>query len=208
MLALLRIPANLGYLALAALVGAESGGLPVPGETALITASVLAERGKLALPVVIVVAASAAIAGDNLGYLLGRRLGRTLLARPGRLHAHRVGLLARADAVFERHGAKTVFFGRWILGLRVWAAWLAGAAHMPWQRFLLYNALGGICWATTVGIAGYALGKGAEKLFASAGAAVAIVVIVALGGVWGWTHLRRRRRPPEPAPEPRPTGDG
>jgi membrane-associated protein len=192
-LALLRIPANLGYLALAGLVGAESGGLPVPGETALITASVLAERGKLELPLVIVVAASAAIVGDNLGYLLGRRLGRTILARPGRLHAHRTSLLARADAVFERHGAKTVFFGRWILGLRVWAAWLAGAAHMPWRRFLLYNALGGICWATSVGIAGYVIGKGAERLFASAGAAVAIAVIVLVGGAWGWTHLRRRR---------------
>ena len=83
MLALFRIPANLGYLALAGLVGAESGGLPVPGETALITASVLAERGKLSLPLVILVAASAAIVGDNLGYVLGRRLGRTLLARPG-----------------------------------------------------------------------------------------------------------------------------
>ena len=150
MLALIRIPANLGYAALAALVGAESGGMPVPGETALITASVLAQRGKLELELVILIAASAAIVGDNIGFLLGRRLGRVLLERPGRLQSHRTAVLERADRLFERHGAKTVFFGRWITGLRVWAAWLAGAAHMPWPRFLLYNALGGVAWAVTV----------------------------------------------------------
>jgi membrane protein DedA with SNARE-associated domain len=182
--ALVHIPANLGYLALAALVGAESGGLPVPGETALITASVLAQRGRLELVLVIAVAAGAAIAGDNVGFLLGRRLGRSLLERPGRLHARRMALLERADGLFARHGAKTVFFGRWIAGLRIWAAWLAGTAHMRWPRFLLWNALGGIAWATTVGVAGYLIGVGAERVFASAGAAVAIAVVVLVGGAW------------------------
>ena len=195
MLALIRIPANLGYAALAALVGAESGGLPVPGETALITASVLAQRGKLQLELVILIAASAAIVGDNIGFLLGRRLGRVLLERPGRLQARRVALLERADRLFARHGAKTVFFGRWVAGLRVWAAWLAGAAHMPWPRFLLFNALGGFAWAITVGVTGYLVGKGAEKLFASVGAGVAIAVVVIVGVVWGVTHMRRRRAP-------------
>ena len=193
MLALIRIPANLGYAALAALVGAESGGLPVPGETALITASVLAQRGKLELELVILIAASAAIVGDNIGFLLGRRLGRVLLERPGRLQSHRTAVLERADRLFARHGAKTVFFGRWITGLRVWAAWLAGAAHMPWPRFLLFNALGGIAWAVTVGVTGYLIGKGAEKVFASVGAAVAIAVVLIVGTVWGVSHARRRR---------------
>lgn len=111
--------------------------MPVPGETALIATSVLASQGDLSIEVVIPVAAAAAIIGDNIGYVIGSRVGRRLLTRPGRGQARRLALLRRGDALFQRHGAKAVFLGRWIGGLRVWASWLAGMTTMPWRSFLL-----------------------------------------------------------------------
>src|SRR5689334_13644654 len=119
---LIAVPSNLGYLALAALVGSESTGVPVPGETALIAAALLAHAGRLELPAVIAVAATAAIVGDNLGYLIGRRGGRWLLERPGPFRGYRLELLRRGEPFFERHGPKAVFLGRWVSGLRVAAA--------------------------------------------------------------------------------------
>jgi membrane-associated protein len=191
--ALLNVPSRLGYAALGGLVIAESGGLPVPGETALITAGVLAQQGKLEIPVVIVIAAAAAIIGDNIGYAVSRRVGRRLLERPGRSQQRRLDLLERGELFFERHGPKAVFFGRWIAGLRIWASWLAGITGMKWRSFLLWNALGGITWAITVGLAGYAIGKTAETVIQTAGLAIGItaVVLVVVGYVW-W-HWRRRR---------------
>jgi membrane protein DedA with SNARE-associated domain len=159
--AFFSVPANVGYPLLALLVGAESAGALVPGETALIVAAALAARGHLSLPLVIGVAAAAAIVGDNLGYVLGRRGLRPLLTRrehPGR----RQQLLARGEEFFVRHGNGAVFFGRWLPGLRVAAAWLAGADAMPWRRFLFWNALGGIGWAITIGSAAFVLGKSAS----------------------------------------------
>ena len=122
--------------------------MPIPGETALITAAVLASGGKLKIELVIPLAAAAAIVGDNIGYLIGRKGGRWLLERPGRFQRQRLEVLETGEPFFERHGPKAVFFGRFILGLRVWASWLAGATHMRWRSFFFWNALGGICWAT------------------------------------------------------------
>ena len=97
----------------------------------------------------IALAAAAAIVGDNIGYLIGRKGGRWLLERPGPLPPPAAGRCsATGEPFFERHGPKAVFFGRFVLGLRVWASWLAGATRMPWRSFVLWNALGGICWAT------------------------------------------------------------
>ena len=97
----------------------------------------------------IALAAAAAIVGDNIGYLIGRKGGRWLLERPGALPAASACRCSPAgEPFFERHGPKAVFFGRFVLGLRVWASWLAGATRMPWRSFVLWNALGGICWAT------------------------------------------------------------
>src|ERR687887_1236688 len=155
--AILTVPATVGYPLLFVLVGAESAGALVPGETSLIIAGALAGRGELSLPLVVAVAATAAILGDNIGYLIGRRGLRRLLDRPGRWSAHRQRLVARGEAFFARHGSAAVFFGRWLPGLRVVASWLAGANRMPWPRFLLWNALGGIPWAATVGPAAYLL---------------------------------------------------
>jgi len=167
--------------------------VPVPGETALVASSVLAKHGELQIEVVIAIAAAAAIIGDNVGYLVSRRVGRRVLERPGRRQQRRLELLARGEMFFERHGPKAVFFGRWIAGLRVWASWLAGITEMPWPTFVLWNALGGISWAITVGVAGYLLGEAAEQILQGAGIGALVVAAVALVAVYVYFHRRRGR---------------
>jgi membrane protein DedA with SNARE-associated domain len=185
---LLNVPANIGYPLLFVFVGAESAGALVPGETALIVAGALAGQGRLSLPLVIAVAAGGAILGDNIGYLIGRRGLRRLFDRPGR----RRRLLERGEEFFLRHGSAAVFFGRWLPGLRVAASWLAGANRMRWRRFLFWNTLGGIAWATTVGTAAYLLGRSASSsLGAIVFAAVTLAALFYLSGrIW-----RRYARP-------------
>jgi undecaprenyl-diphosphatase len=158
-----------GYPALFLMVMAESGGIPLPGETALISAAIVASQGKLAIEVVIALAALAAIAGDNAGYLISRRVGPALLERPGLFERRRRRVLEVGRPFFERHGALAVFAGRWIVGLRTWASWLAGASAMPWRRFALWNAAGGISWATTVGLVAYLLGQTATSAITAFG---------------------------------------
>ncbi|MEA2443517.1 MAG: hypothetical protein QOJ12_809 [Thermoleophilales bacterium] len=162
---LLTFTQTAGYPLLFALIVAESGGVPVPGETALITAAALAGQGKLSIAVVIPVAAGAAIIGDNLGFLLARRFGRGLLERPGPFFGQRRRALEVGEPFFARHGPKAVFFGRWILGLRTWTAWLAGASKMNWRAFAVWNAAGGVSWAATVGLTAYFLGQSTAGLF-------------------------------------------
>jgi membrane protein DedA with SNARE-associated domain len=188
--ALIAIPSNLGYLALALLVGAESMGVPLPGETALITAAILSRDGSLQIEVVIAIAATAAIVGDNLGYLIGRRFGRGLLTRPGRWEAKRRNALVAGEAFFTRHGAKAVFLGRFVAALRIWAAWIAGMTHMPWRSFLLWNALGGVVWAVTFGLVGYLAGEAVARVIERAGVAFAVVVVIAAGVAY--LAIRRR----------------
>jgi membrane-associated protein len=181
-----------GYPLLFLIVMGESSGVPVPGETALITASILASRGKLQIELVIVLAAAAAIVGDNIGYVIGRKGGRWLLERPGRFYRQRRQVLETGEPFFERHGPKAVFFGRFILGLRVWASWLAGATRMDWRSFVLWNALGGICWATVIGVLSYSLGHAAGdavKTFGLYGLAAAVLAIAT--GLFA--HRRHRR---------------
>jgi membrane protein DedA with SNARE-associated domain len=182
-----------GYPLLGLLVMAESSGVPMPGETALIVGGVLASRGTLQIELVIVVAAAGAIVGDNIGYYVGRRGGRWLLQRPGPFHEHRLRVLETGEPFFARHGPKAVFFGRFILGLRTWASWLAGANHMRWRTFVLWNALGGICWATGVGLLAYFLGRSAGNLLETFGIfGLAAMAIAAVGGyLWHRRHKRR-----------------
>src|SRR5512132_4427878 len=116
-------------------------GVPVPGETALITAGIVASRGQLEIEVVIALAAAAAILGDNVGFAIGRKLGRQLLTAPGPLVGHRRQVLALGEPFFQRHGPKAVFLGRWVAGLRITAAWMAGANRMGWPTFLFWDAL-------------------------------------------------------------------
>lgn len=183
-------PAQLGYPVLAALIFGESAGLPLPGETALITAGGLAAGGHLALPAVIGVAAVAAITGDTLGYWLGRRGGRAFLTRDGFLAEHRRAAVKRADRFFERYGTATVFFGRWVPGVRVVAAVLAGATRMPWPRFAVANALGALAWASTVATAAALLGPTGAMLLAAGGLGLG----AAGAGAGWWRHVRARRR--------------
>jgi membrane protein DedA with SNARE-associated domain len=160
---------------------------------------VLASQGKLQIELVIALAALAAIVGDNLGYLIGRKGGRWLLERPGPFHRHRLNVLGMGEPFFEQHGPKAVFFGRFVLGLRTWASWLAGANHMPWRSFFLWNALGGICWATAVGLVAYFVGQSASNAIATFGIFGLGAVVLALGG--GFLLHRRHRRHQQAAEE-------
>jgi undecaprenyl-diphosphatase len=190
MLSLVNLPAHLGYLIVFALVGAESTGVPVPGETALITAGVLAHNGQFTIQLVIVVAAAGAIVGDNIGYVIGRTGGRRLLERPGFLEQHRREILRKGEPFFRKHGPKAVFLGRWFAGLRIAAAWLAGINRMPWHVFVFWNALGGIAWATSVGLLAYYLGPTVERVLKYIGlGGVAVLALVAVGYL-AWRRFR------------------
>jgi membrane protein DedA with SNARE-associated domain len=171
-----------GLVVLFLLIALESAGVPLPGETALIAAAVLASDGHFDIVWVIVVASAAAIIGDNVGYWLGRVGGRRLLTRWKRASRHAERALPKAEQFFARHGGKTVFIGRFIAILRITAAWLAGISKMPWWRFLLWNAAGGIAWATLVGLVAYYGGKAAAdalERYGLVGGAVMLVIAVA-----------------------------
>jgi membrane protein DedA with SNARE-associated domain len=184
---------HIGYPLLFLVVMAESSGVPVPGETGLIAAGVLASKGTVQIELVIPIAAAAAIIGDNIGYVIGRRGGRWLLERPGRYHAQRLKALENGEAFFERHGPKAVFFGRFLLGLRVWASWLAGATHMHWRSFVFWNACGGICWATAIGLLAYFVGHAAGNAIQIFGLfGLAAVVVAVIGGFV--LHRRHQQR--------------
>src|SRR5262245_42068304 len=148
-----------GYAVVFAGVFLENTGLPVPGETMLLAGAALAHFGTLSLLPVILTAIAGATLGDNLGFYIGRRGGRRLVERFG----WRLGLtperLAEFDRFFARHGGRTVFIARFITGLRVIGAMLAGGSGMPWRTFLVYNASGAVVWCTAVAFAGYALGR-------------------------------------------------
>jgi membrane protein DedA with SNARE-associated domain len=180
---LITVVENVGIPALFVFIAVETMGIPLPGETALVTMAILASQGHFPIEWVIVAAAAGAIAGDNVGFFLGRRYGRRVLASErGPFHKHRVKLLDLGEPFFERHGPKAVFIGRWIAGLRITAAWLAGSARMSWPVFTFYNALGGICWALSVGLLAYYLGHTAETIFRTVGlvglGVFALVVLV------------------------------
>jgi len=168
-------------------------GIPVPGETALITAALLAHDGKMEILPLIALAAAAAIIGDNVGFAIGRKGGRRLFELPGPFHRHRLEALAVGEPFFARHGPKAVFLGRWVAGLRIASAWLAGMNKMPWPRFLFWNALGGICWATSIGLGVYIAGHAFEKVLGVGGIVAAGVVSGALVGVFVWKRMRSRR---------------
>lgn len=170
-----------GYYLLFALVGAESLGIPLPGETALVTAAALAALGRLDIYAVIAVAAAGAILGDNGGYWIGRKGGLALIRRHGRLFRVDETKVTRIHAFFDRHGAKTIFIGRFIALLRTWAAFFAGVACMPYGVFMTYNALGGVIWATLFGVLGYVFGRNLPRLERYIGqASVAVVLLVLL----------------------------
>jgi len=192
--AIISATGSLGYF-LPALVGLESLGVPSPGETALVLAAVLASQGKLQIWLVLVIAVTSAIVGDNIGYAIGRKLGREILEATGPFQARRVKLLSVGDRFFSRHGTKAVFLGRWVSLVRVVVAWMAGIDEMPFPRFFFWNALGGLTWASTVGLVAYSGGRSATKVFSTVGLYGGIAVGVALvGGVVFWKLRERRHR--------------
>lgn len=184
-----------GYVALGAMIFLESAGVPIPGETALLAAAFGSAHGVFFLPWVIAIAASASILGDNLGFWMGRRLGRSWLERYG----HRLWLtdarLAAVDRFFERFGPSTVAIARFVTGVRVIAAFAAGTSRMSWPVFIRYNVLGAVAWATIVSLIGYAIGRGYGGIsawFGRTGIVLAVVVPAALGAAllirW-WTRF-------------------
>ena len=190
--AILGVSNSLGYL-LPAIIGLESLGIPSPGETALVAAAVLASQGKLEIGLVILIGVCSAIVGDNIGYLLGRRYGRSVFTAPGPFMHNRIRAIRYGDGFFERHGPKAVFIGRWIALVRFATAWLAGINHMPFKQFFFWNALGGITWGVTYGLVGYYGGQAAAHVLAEAGI-VGLVGLLILPVVIYVVVKRRERR--------------
>jgi membrane-associated protein len=184
-----------GIVALFALIAVETMGIPLPGETALIAAGIFASQGHLAIEAVIVAAATAAILGDNVGFFIGRRYGRRVLESDrGPFAHHRQKLLEVGEPFFAKHGPKAVFLGRWVVGLRIAAAWLAGANRMPWRVFAFWNALGALAWATSVGMLAYALGPTAEGVFEQVGVAGLAIATLTAACYLLWRRSRHAYR--------------
>ena len=171
----------------------ESAGLPLPGETALVSAALYAgSTGRLDIVFIVAVAAMAAIIGDNIGYLIGRVFGQPILER----HGKRIGLgperLAVGQYLFRKHGGLIVFFGRFVAFLRAFAALLAGVNRMEWRHFALMNALGGIVWASVFGFGAYMLG---ERIHAVAGPmSIVFLVVAILLLAAGFVYFRKHER--------------
>ena len=187
------VSSSLGYI-LPAIIGLESMGIPSPGETALVLAAVLASQGKLQIWLVILIGVASAIAGDNLGYFLGRRFGREVLARPGPLWNRRLAAIRYGDRFFARHGPRAVFFARWIALVRFAAAWLAGINRMPFRLFFFWNALGAVSWGVTYGLVGYYAGEAGAGVLARFGIAGIVILVLVSVGIPLVNRFRRRRR--------------
>jgi membrane-associated protein len=177
---LIEIPANVGYPVVFVLIAIETMGIPVPAETALIAAAILAHDGQMDIVTLTIIAATAAILGDNVGFAIGRRYGRNLFLIKGPFLHHRHKALELGEPFFAKHGPKAVFLGRWVAGLRIASAWLAGMNKMSWPVFVFWNALGGICWAASVTLSIYFLGKAAEDAMNIVGPAALGVVAIAV----------------------------
>ena len=175
-----------GPLLVAAVVALESMGVPLPGETTLVTAALYAgTTHDLHIGAVVAAAALGAIAGDSAGYWIGRRFGQRLLVRYGRLIRIDAGRLRLGQYLFARHGGKVVFFGRFVALLRALAAILAGTNGMRWPRFLAFNAAGGVCWASLFGFGAYSLGEGFTHVQGPIAIAGIVLGITGVGaGVW------------------------
>ena len=172
-----------GLWVLLIIIMLESAGIPMPGETALVTAALYAgSTQRMSLTSIVLVASTAAIIGDNFGYLIGRSIGARLIMRYGsyvRLNQPRLKI---GQYLFLRHGGKIVFFGRFVAILRTYAAVLAGMNHMQWRLFLVVNALGGVCWALLFSSGAYLLGEQFERIASSLSflmlvAAIALVIV-------------------------------
>lgn len=188
-----RFIADYGYWGIAGVVGLESMGIPLPGETILIAAAAWAAFShQLSIELVIAAAAGGAIVGDSLGYLIGRRIGFPLLLRYGARIGATEARLKVGQYLFLRHGGKVVFFGRFMALLRTLAALLAGINQMPWPRFLFFNATGGIVWATVFGVGAYMFGSALHRI--TGPLAIGFALLGAAAALTGFVLARRHER--------------
>jgi membrane protein DedA with SNARE-associated domain len=187
--------ARYGYFVVFFGVLLENAGVPVPGETILLAGAALARFGHLTLPYVLLTAIAAAVLGDNIGFYIGRRGGRVVLERHGGKFGITPARLTQFDGFFQRHGATTVFIARFVTGLRVVGAILAGASHLSWGRFLIFNAAGAVAWAATFGTVGYLLGYSWETIERWIGhLGLALLLVIGVAGVLALVRSRRRPR--------------
>jgi membrane protein DedA with SNARE-associated domain len=185
--------AVLAYLVVGLVIGIESMGVPLPGETTLIAAALLASQGDLNLVIVIAAAASGAIVGDSIGYFIGRKAGRGLFERLGRRFKHfSEDRIVKAEKYFHKYGVWTVFFGRFVALLRIFAGPMAGMLRMPYPQVLAANAAGGIAWSTTIGIVAFNIGDNADRIFGQV--SVWALVAIAVVAVAAYVILKVRRR--------------
>jgi membrane protein DedA with SNARE-associated domain len=181
-----------GYWAVAAALLLENAGVPVPGETILLLASFLAfSEHELQLPWVMVVATVAATVGDNLGFALGAYGGRPLLQRYQSVFRIQQSTIARGESLFARFGAVTIFFARFVFGMRIIAGPLAGVLRMPWRRFAIFNFLGAAVWVAVISGAGYLFGQHWAQLERGLKGFDLAVAIAALAMVAWWRWRRR-----------------
>jgi membrane protein DedA with SNARE-associated domain len=183
-----------GYLAVFVFIAVESIGIPFPGETMLLIASVYAgTTQQLSILFVIIAAASGAILGDNLGFWIGREQGYRLLRRYGHYIHLNERKLKLGQYLFIRYGGKIVFFGRFVAVMRIWAAFLAGTNRMSWPRFLCFNTAGGIIWATIYGLGGDLLGNNIHRLTGIVGIIIAILAGATMLAFSIFLHRNERR---------------
>ena len=182
-----------GYWAVGAALLIENAGIPVPGETILLIASFLAySQHELQLPWIVAVATSAATLGDNLGYALGYYGGRPVLERYRVAFRIQEATLARGEKLFARFGAITIFFARFVFGMRIIAGPLAGVLRMPWRKFTIFNFMGAALWVTVISGAGYLFGQHLGRLEREIKRFdIAVLLAVAVLALWLWRRNRR-----------------
>ena len=180
-----------GYFVIFVPVFLETAGVPLPGETTLLLSGVAASRGAINVYEAIAVATVAATLGDNLGYAIGRFGGRKLVLRLASV-GHLQSALASGEIFFEKHGGKTVFLARWLPGLRIFGAWIAGMVHMPWRRFALWNLAGAFAWSSSVIALGYFFGRslGLIEKALGIGGVIALCAVALVGFVLYRRHER------------------
>jgi membrane protein DedA with SNARE-associated domain len=191
---LLHLLGRYGYLAVFLGVMLESAGVPLPGETVLIAAGALVHRGVLDPGDALFFGILGAVIGDQIGYWMGRLGGRPFVLRWGRYALITPERLGHAEDFFARHGGRAVFLARFVTGLRVFGALVAGTSRMPWGKFALYNVLGGTVWATAAVSLGYFLWASISLVEHWVGrASLLLLAAVALALVLRWAYRRARR---------------
>jgi membrane protein DedA with SNARE-associated domain len=182
-----------GYWAVFFGVMLENAGLPIPGETILLVAGYFAATGEFHLALVMLVAATGAVIGDNIGFAIGHHYGRAFLLRVGRLFFLTPKRLEYMENYFQSHGNKTILVARFITGLRVFAALLAGASKMPWRVFVVYNVAGAVLWSIVITSLGYLFGASLPLLVKWVGRSGTILLIVAIVTAVVVWRVRRHR---------------